>query len=145
MIKRQMRNFLILTIGTAVFLFGAKPQDGIEGVWLSENGQMKVEIYENGDVQSGKIVWLAEPTDSRGALKLDENNPEKKLRDRPLMGMDIMEGLQFRNGQWEGSLYAAKRGVTTDVKVRKAKEDELLITVSYRGFSRQQTWKRASL
>ena len=145
MINRHMRTFLILTLGTAAFLFGAKPQNDIQGIWFTEKGQMKVEIYNAGTSQHGKIVWMDEPTDSRGALKRDENNPDKKLRERTLMGMDILEGLQFRNGQWEGSLYAAKRGVTTDVTIQKAKEDELLITVSYRGFTRQQTWKRSSL
>lgn len=139
-----MRKFLILTIGTACFLLGAKSKDGIKGVWLTENEQMKIEIYDAGGDLNGKIVWLEEPTDRKGALRRDEENPDKSLRDRPLMGLDMLTDLTYQDGSWNGSLYAPKRGITMDAEIKKINEDELKVVVSYRGFTRVQIWKRSN-
>ena len=125
--------------------FQAHAQKSIEGIWLTEEGTSKVEIYQNGDQYFGKIVWLDQSKAKGGNPMTDRNNPDKNLRNRPLLGMDMLFNLQNRNGKWYGKLYAPMRGITSDVVIERQEENKLVLNISYRAFSRQQIWTSASL
>ena len=125
--------------------FQAHAQKSIEGIWLTEEGTSKVEIYQNGDQYFGKIVWLDQSKAKGGNPMTDRNNPDKNLRNRPLLGMDMLFNLQNRNGKWYGKLYAPMRGITSDVVIESQEENKLVLNISYRAFSRQQIWTSASL
>ena len=43
----------------------ASAQDVI-GKWKLEDGTAIVEVYQDGDVYNGKIVWLSNPTEADG-------------------------------------------------------------------------------
>ena len=52
--------------------------DDILGVWLNADKDAHVDIYKEGDVYFGKIIWLEEPNEF-GAPKLDKENPDAEL------------------------------------------------------------------
>ena len=135
-----------LAVGLVVITTLQVPaQESIEGIWLTEEKDTKVEIYQNNGVYYGKIVWLNQATDSNGSPITDRNNPNKALRSRQLMGTNILEDLQYRGGTWYGKIYAPKRGLKTDAVLVPEGTDTLKLTITYRGFTRQQIWIRSNL
>lgn len=138
-------NKAIATIFVVISAFQAPAQESIEGIWLTEEGDSKIEIYQRNDKYFGKIVWLNQSTDKNGNPFKDRNNPNKDLRNRPLMGIDMLEDLQYRGGKWYGKIYAPKRGLTMKAVIVAKQGDKLELNISYKGFTRQQIWTRSTL
>jgi len=138
-------NKAIATILVVISAFQVHAQESIVGIWLTEEGNSKVEIYQRNDIYFGKIVWLDQSFDKNGNPVTDRNNPNKNLQNRQLMGIDMLEDLQYRSGKWYGKLYAPKRGLKMDVVLVAPGMDTLELNISYRGFTRQQIWTRSTL
>ncbi len=122
----------------------APEADRVLGVWLTEEGTSKVEIYKCGEQYCGKIVWLQEP-ERDGKPRVDDKNPEERLRTQPLMGLVILRGFAYDDGDWTGGkIYDPKSG--NDYTAKMKLEDEN--TLKLRGyvlvplFGRTTTWKR---
>ena len=79
--------FLLITF------FCQSQSDAILGVWLEEEKQSKIEIYKKGNSFFGKIIWLKEPLDENGQVKLDKENPNPSLRKNPINGLIILKDL----------------------------------------------------
>ncbi len=130
----------ILLMMNPVFLMA---QIDITDCWLTEDENSIIEIFkENDNTVGGKVVWLKEPLDANGETRKDELNRASSLKGREVMGMQVLENLTYENGLWKGSIYVAKRGRTLDVELSAKKDDELQVEVSFRGFSRTQTWTK---
>lgn len=138
-------NKVLTTLFLMIAAFQAQAQESIVGIWLTEEGNSKVEIYQKGDNYFGKIVWLEQSTDKNGNPVTDRNNPNKDLQNRQLLGIDMLEDLQYRSGKWYGKLYAPMRGMKMDVVIVGLGKEKLELNVSHRGFTRKQTWTRSTL
>lgn len=126
--------------------FNANAQNEIEGYWLTADGNSIIEIYQNNEnAYFGKIVWLKQPTNRKGELHTDKMNKDKSLRNRPMMGLNVLENMKYANNRWTGTIYAAKKGRTLDATLSLKSSDELLISISYMGFSRSQSWSKTEL
>ncbi len=123
----------------------AQAQDDIKGIWMTHEGNSKIEIYEKEGKHFGKVVWLEEPYDRKGNPHTDKNNPDKSLRGRKVIGSDMLTELQYVDGAWKGKIYAAQRGRTMDVVLRTQGAYKLALEVSFRGFSRVKFWTRDSI
>ena len=93
----------------------------------------------------GKIVWLKEPL-RNGKPKLDDNNPEEKLRSRPIQGMVFMKDFNYdENNKWDdGTIYDPKSGKTYSCYMKVLSKDKMEVK-GYIGISligRTQTWTR---
>ena len=96
----------------------AMAQDVI-GKWKLGDGSAVVEIYKSGDSFNGKIVWLEEPTDESGKPSVDKNNPDKNLRTRPLMGLNLLSGLKKDGGEYTGgTIYDPANGKTYNCSMK---------------------------
>lgn len=119
--------------------------DRIIGVWLNNKEEAQIEIYEKENKFFGKIVWLAEPNKKDGTPKTDLYNPNPELRNREIMGLDVIANLKDDNGEWVGGkMYIAKKGHMVNCKMKLSEGNEkLFITVS-KGmfFSKKITWIR---
>ena len=70
------------------------------GVWLNPENQSNVEFYKCGDGLCAKI------TKASDGQKTDDKNPDPAKRDRPIVGLVIMEGAkQSGANKWTGTLY----------------------------------------
>ncbi len=130
---------------TAHFAFAQK--DKIEGVWLNQEKEAKVEVYKakNGKFY-GKIVWLKEP-DRDGKPKLDINNQKESLRTQPIMGLLILKGFNKagENTYEDGTIYDPKNGKTYSCKMTWEDANNLSIR-GYVGISmlgRTTKWTRS--
>lgn len=140
-----MKKIFLIAL-TVTFTVPAFSQEEIKGIWLAGEGNTKVEIYKKDDQHyAGKIVWMKKPTNKKGEPYRDRNNPDKALRERPLMGLHLLDDLVYNDGKWYGTIYAPKRGKTLDAIVELDESDVLSINITYLSFSRQQEWTRSTL
>ncbi|WP_378173811.1 DUF2147 domain-containing protein [Aquimarina sp. SS2-1] len=87
-----------------------------KGKWQIEGGSV-IEIYEYKNQFFGKINKRAEKPISN-LNGLDNNNPDFKLRQRQLVGINILNNLSFEGGELAGgTIYNADSGKTYAVKV----------------------------
>ena len=84
------------------------------GKWKLEDGSAIVEVYKSGNDFNGKIVWLQNPTEADGTPAKDENNPDKALRSRQLIGLNMLSGLKEtgKNKYSGGKIYDPGNGKT---------------------------------
>ena len=109
----------------------------VVGKWVTEGGDSQVEIYQQGDKIHGKIVWLQQGPETK-----DKHNPDAKLKERKLMGVNILSGLSKSKDKWEGGkIYNPKNGKTYKCTIWL--EGNNLKVRGYLGiFYETQTWKR---
>jgi len=125
-------------------------KDGIKGTWLTDEGKARVKVEEQGGKYTGKIIWLKEPnypdgTDEAGQAKHDRFNPEKSKRDRPIVGLRILDGFRYKgDNEWaDGTIYDPENGKTYSCKIKR-KGDKLEVR-GFIGFSllgRTTVWTR---
>ena len=99
-------------------LAAAFAQD-VVGKWKLEDGSAIVEVYQNGDVFYGRIVWLKNPTEADGTPAVDGNNPDKSLRSRKLIGLNMLSGLKKNGGEYSGGkIYDPGNGKTYNCSMK---------------------------
>ena len=99
-------------------LCAALAQD-VVGKWKLEDGSAIVEVYRQGDVFNGKIVWLAQPTEADGSPAVDDKNPDVKLRSRQLIGLNMLSNLKKGDGEYAGgSIYDPGNGKTYNCSMK---------------------------
>ncbi|MFW5645652.1 MAG: DUF2147 domain-containing protein, partial [Bacteroidota bacterium] len=110
---------LLFTLSLFFFFLSIYGQsaDKIRGYWLTEKGTSQVWIYKakNGNYY-GKLVWLEEPSEN-GAPKKDKENPDDKLKDRPLLDLLLLKGFEYnaKEKEWKnGTIYDPESGKTYD-------------------------------
>ena len=115
----------------------------IVGKWYDENKDAQIEMFQKGNMLFGKIVWLKEPNDAQGKPKLDKFNPDPAKRNKPILGLEIITGLEFVEGKWiKGKIYSPKEGQTAYCSVSLQNEKELSINVSKYLFSTTKVWRK---
>lgn len=107
-----MRKLFIAMFMLLAPLTSAFAQEVI-GKWKLSTGTAIVEVYQEGDIYNGKIVWLQNPTDANGNPAVDKNNPDEKLRSRQLMGLNMLSNLKAQKGEYTGGvIYDPANGKT---------------------------------
>lgn len=127
------KTILLISFITFSFVNQGKTidtSDKIVGFWLSENKDLKVEIFKKNNQYFGKVVWFAclPETPNMSDFK-DSENPDPKLRNRPWLGMEVVENLKF-NGKdaWEdGKIYDPNSGRTYSSVVRLKNMNTLIV------------------
>lgn len=111
---------------TASFAF-AGDGDQILGLWTTPKDECKIEILKCGDTYCGRIAWLKEPyysaDDDKGMAGqpiVDRENPNPRLRARPLIGLQLLEGFRYvAENVWEkGPIYNPDDGGTYKCRMR---------------------------
>ena len=108
--------FLVASLFLASTLLTAQA-DKVVGFWLTGEGDSQVEITKGKDGKYvGNITWLDEPNED-GKPKVDDDNPDPALQNRPIMGLELLNGFEYdsKNKEWKnGSIYDPKNGKTYD-------------------------------
>ena len=113
-----MKKIIFSIIALMVPLGAAFAQD-VVGKWKLDDGSAIVEVYQQGDAFNGKIVWLAEPTEADGTPAKDLNNPDKSLRSRQLIGLNMLSGLKKSGNEYKGgSIYDPGNGKTYNCSMK---------------------------
>ena len=91
--------------------------DAILGQWMSTRRNVKVQVYKEGNEFRGRVTWFKDSDDPSKpmATRTDEHNPDPKLRQRKVLGMQVLSRLKYnlKTDRWEnGRIYDAKTGRT---------------------------------
>ena len=116
--RNDMKKIIFSMIFMLVPLAAAFAQD-VVGKWKLEDGTAIVEVYKSGDAYNGKIVWLEKPTEADGSPAADNNNPDKALRSRKLIGLNMLSGLKKNGGEYTGgTIYDPGNGKTYNCSMK---------------------------
>lgn len=120
-------------------LSAIEPGDAILGKWHTTDDKSVVTIFKRENQYCARIVSLKEPNwpvDDKdgmgGKPKNDRNNPDSRLRDRPIVGMEFMTGfVPDGNNRWKyGKIYDPESGKTYKCKMTLTSTNSLEV----RGF-----------
>jgi len=117
-----MKKIALVIFAFVSILFSAKAQqnaDDIIGVWLTGSGKAHVKIDRVGNYYFGRIVWLKEPLNAEGKPKVDKNNEDISKQSKPLMGMQLVGGFEWKNNNlWDnGNIYDPENGKSYRCKI----------------------------
>ena len=88
------------------------------GYWYKPDAEResKIQVFKCGAGKSqlcAKIIWLKDPTDSKGKALHDIRNEDPSMRDRPIVGLTIFAGLMpSAPATWTGKIYNPEDGHT---------------------------------
>jgi len=108
-------------------------------MWASKKGTI-VSITRVGEELHGEVVGM------RKRARLDRKNPDPELRERPVVGMQLLKDYRFKNGAWRGRLYDPGSGGTYSSYMKINDEGRLKLR-GYIGFSllgKTQTFRPVS-
>jgi uncharacterized protein (DUF2147 family) len=116
------------------------------GVWLHDNKRIQIEISPCKDELCARIVWLLRPDDAQGQPLRDFRNSNAALRERPVLGLTVLEGLR-RTGdnRWEdGRIYNPDDGGDYRARMSLDMDGNLLVRayVLLPLFGRSFIWTR---
>ncbi|RZK47968.1 MAG: DUF2147 domain-containing protein [Pedobacter sp.] len=139
-----MIHKLSLIILFTIFTLGVKAQK-FEGTWLNSSKEGRIEIVKKGNAYFGKLIWIKEPNDEQGKPKLDKNNPNPQLRNKALIGTEIIKDMKLNGAVLEdGSVYDPKTGKTYSCRIKLVGSDKMELR-GYVGISmlgRTEVWTR---
>ena len=114
----KMKRIILCAIALIMPFAAALAQDVI-GKWKLADGTAIVEVYKSGDSFNGKIVWLQNPTESDGTPAKDDNNPDKNLRSRQIMVLNMLSGLKKTGDEYSGGkIYDPGNGKTYNCSMK---------------------------
>ena len=130
--------------GTTLF---AAPNASPVGRWVTEGGWSHIQIYPCGPKLCGRIVWLKEPLDQDGQVKVDGKNPDPAKRAQTIRGLTIMWNFAATAdpNEWEGGrIYNPLDGDTYRAKLKVHSNGKLEIRgyVMIPLFGGSQHWER---
>jgi uncharacterized protein (DUF2147 family) len=135
--------FVSLTFSTT---FAGEGDQITSGIWWTQEKDSKVQFFKSGDLYSGKIVWIKDPLDKNGKPKIDNNNPDEKLKGRPILGMVFLVSFKYEgeNVYKDGKIYDPRNGKTYSCKMTfKGKEIDVRGYIGSPMFGKTVTFTKA--
>jgi len=123
-----MRKLLGLIAVAAMPLLSAAPALAVSdadlmGVWRHPDNGSHIQIYACGASACAKVVSVTDPG------RKDTHNPDPKLRDRPVVGVVIMNGGKKAGPlKWQGRLYNTLDGGTYSGTLELQSEKQLKLS-----------------
>jgi len=141
--------FFFLTILFLSSAFLLAQADKVVGFWLTAKGTSQVEIYKGADGKYyGKVSWLEELNEN-GKPKVDSENPDPELQKRPILGLPLLQGLEYdkKDKEWvNGTIYDPDNGKTYDCFMWFEEDDSVLkmkgFVMGMRFIGRTSLWNR---
>jgi uncharacterized protein (DUF2147 family) len=98
----------------------AQTAEDAVGVWQNPENKSHTEFYKCGAGVCGKIVKVVD------GQKTDDKNPDPAKRNRPIVGLVIMQGAKKTGpNKWSGQLYNRADGKTYSGSVTVKSKNEL--------------------
>jgi len=142
-----MKKFLLFILLTCLItsLFAAGNPDDIIGVWKDGQEKGQIQIFKQNGKYYGKIIWLKKPQDLNGKPKVDKNNPNPSLRNKPVLGLLMLKDFKYNDHEWsDGRIYNPSDGKEYKAYM-KLKDKNTLSVRGYIGISllgKTDTWIR---
>lgn len=109
----------VVLVGAVLGAPAALAQSTIEGTWITPQ-KAEVTIAPCGDAYCGSLSWIVIPDENSSACEVnrdafavqmvDFQNPDPMMRERSLVGMEILQLRARGPNTFEGSIYNAEDG-----------------------------------
>lgn len=115
------------------------------GTWYTQDRSAKVRIAPCGQKLCGNIVWARDRGGKSAADARDEANPNPALRNRPIVGLQIIRDFSPAGaGRWAGGkIYDPNSGRTYDSKMSLSAGGVLKVEGCVTVICQAQTWTQA--
>lgn len=124
--------FLFFLTGFSFAPAANNDPDAICGKWTSAEKTITIQIYRDGNTYKGKMVWFKNKDQSKAMDEwTDKHNPNPALRNRKLIGMEVLYGLQYdaKSDTWEkGKIYVAETGKEWNAAAVLKTKDQLVLS-----------------
>ena len=148
--EKKMKKIFVTTIFFILSMFSVFAQKSapgnIVGIWLSEDKNVKVEIYEAGPQYFGKQVWGQVLYEADGTTpKKDVNNSNERLRKRDLKNLVIFNNFDYDHGVFDGGTfydYKSGRRYKSILKLNGANVLKVRDYTALSLFGKTTTWTR---
>jgi uncharacterized protein (DUF2147 family) len=142
-------GILVATLAALLAASPAKAQSasgGLDGIWLTQAGDVKIRVSRCGAGICGVIVWLKEPIDPMtGKPQVDDKNPNPALAKRPIIGLSLFSAMRPAGlNQWSGQIYNADDGKVYASKVTVAGPATLKVEGCVGALCGGEEWTRSS-
>ena len=101
----------------------AEARDAVVGYWASDSSILEIALA--GETLTATVRALKDPVyrpdeagREAGAPRRDDNNPDEALRDRPILGMQLLSDYAFDGKRWQGRIYDPESGNTYSSHMR---------------------------
>jgi uncharacterized protein (DUF2147 family) len=147
-----MKKTLILLF-LAFYTLAASSQaaDKITGVWWNDEKTTKIKVEKKDGKYIGTIVYFIPEKYENGEPPKDDDNPDPQLRERSLLGLQILDGFVYdaKKEEWkDGTIYDPKSGKTYDCYGWLESDDVLKLkgfVAGIRMLGRSSEWYRTTL
>jgi uncharacterized protein (DUF2147 family) len=113
------------------------------GTWLTQKHDARVRIAPCGPALCGTIIWVKDKIDpDTGKPPVDSNNPNPRLRHRPIVGLRIFAMKQNGDGIWSGGIYNADNGQIYIGKLKPKGDGVLEVDGCFGLICGSETWHR---
>ncbi len=142
---------ILLFLGVYAMAGFAQQADKILGIWWNEEKTSKIEIKKVDGKYVGTIVYMIPEKYEDGQPPKDKENPEESLRNRSLVGLQILSGLEYEadDKEWDdGTIYDPKSGKTYDCYVWLESDDLLKLkgyVAGIKWMGRSSEWYKTTL
>lgn len=139
-----VKAFLPAVLAVAASLCAAegRPPSAESGRWITESGNLEVEISPCGEALCGTVV--------RVIANRSMSQPAKAMQaadGRSPLGMKLLSDFTpSGDGEWKGHIYNREDGQTYDCLIELLAPDQLKVR-AYKGiplFGKTQVWRRVS-
>lgn len=144
--RRPLLRLTALWMAIAAIVGPALAADP-RGTWLTQDKEAALTISSCGNRLCGKIIWLENATDRRGALRRDQNNPDPGKQSQRICGLVVIKDLAPSGpGSWAGSVYNPEDGQTYQGSITVLSDNALKVRayMALPIFGRNQTWTRVN-
>jgi len=118
-------------------------QEQVIGKWISSDQEGITQIYEKEGKYYGKITWLKKPKDENGVPFTDTQNPEKSMREQPLLELVILKDFYYNNKEYKGgTVYDPNTGKTYSCKMWLSDENTINIRGYWGFFYKTEKWTK---
>ena len=141
---------LSLSFAALTFIFLAATPNGARaadatGMWLSQDGDVKMRVSHCGGNLCGNIAWLKHPNDANGKPKVDANNADTSKRNRPVIGIPIVLGMKPDGAdKWSGQVYNAEDGKTYSGSFALSGASQAVLKGCVAIICKSKTWTRTN-
>jgi uncharacterized protein (DUF2147 family) len=134
-----MNQAILAAFGLALLALPAQAQSSDpSGTWLTQSGDTRVRIAKCGAALCGIIV--------SSTYQKDVNNPDPKLRERSMVGVQMISDIRPTGDGFSGQLYNPQDGKTYTGKLKVMSPNTLQLSGCVLGglICRSQTWTKAN-
>ncbi|WP_430974498.1 DUF2147 domain-containing protein [Sunxiuqinia rutila] len=148
-----MKKILFLLLfGLGLNTVSAQKASDITGIWWNDEKTSKIEVVEENGVFTGTIVYMIPEKYDNGQPPKDDENPDPALRNRSIVGLQILNSLTYDTSdkEWQGGrIYDPKSGKTYDCYAWFKNDSNTLYLKGYvvgiRWLGKSTEWTRTKL